>query len=125
MWKAVVMAELRKCGVTLDQAEKVAGKLLATLKKIQNLHTASDKKGMDAAMLDLPLYFAINPKTGKATPITGRNMSNEFETVMDPFGTSVSIISVLKILGAANEALNVTQASEGWDWDAEFDAGAV
>ena len=68
---------------------------------------------MDAAMLDLPLYFAINPKTGKATPITGRNMSNEFETVMDPFGTSVSIINVLKILGAANEALNATQASEG------------
>ncbi len=55
VYKAVVMAELRKCGVTLDQAEKVAGKILATLKKNQNLDTASDKEGMDAAMLDLPL----------------------------------------------------------------------
>ena len=68
MTKAAVMAELRKCGASLDQAEKMAGKFLVTLKKAHKFHVACDDKGLDATVHDVPFFFAIKPNTGVVTP---------------------------------------------------------
>lgn len=98
--KAVLMAELRKCGVALDRAEKLAAKFLRTMKKIQRHHSKSEQKKLDAALLDIPFYFAVNPRTGEATAITAHIGRDLFRTVMAPFAPSVTIIYAFDIVTA-------------------------
>ncbi len=113
--KAVMMAELRKCGASLDQAEKMANKFLAMMKKIHSFHMASDDKGLDAAIIDLPLYFAIKPRTGVVTPITRDNGAKFFRDVMEPFGASVSFINVFEVMAAVDKGLGLDPGSQTID----------
>ena len=109
--KAVLMAELRKCGVVLGRAEKLAEQFLRSMKKIQRLHSVSDEKGLDAALLDIPFYFAIKPATGEATAITGRNGIDLFRNVLAPFAPSVTIIYAFEIMQAI-EVLHLTETPD-------------
>ena len=107
--KVAVMAELRKCGVPLDQAEEWAVEFFAG---VDWFRKPSERDSDASRLLKAHFYYAIKPKTGTVVPIIAREAANTFGEVMARFGSSITIINMLEIVNAASAALAVESAPD-------------
>ncbi len=96
--KVTVMAELRKCGVPLDQAQKW-GSEIAAEHHLQFEIPGDFEGNREEWPLTQPAIYAIAPSTGDVIPIMpGEAEENNFAEIIDRFGVSVTFIDIPKLI---------------------------
>jgi hypothetical protein len=96
--KVAVMAELRKCGVPLDQAQKW-GSEIAAEQHLQFEIPGDFVGNREEWPRTQPAIYAIAPSTGDVIPIMpGEAEENNFAEIIDRFGVSVIFIDIPKLI---------------------------
>ena len=101
--KAALMAELRKCGLSLPTAQQEAENFLET---VRTLKGRSDK-----GWQSVPLYFGINPGTDSVIRIPANRAGESFDGLMAEFGPTLLVVDVASIVESVKKALGEEAAA--------------
>ena len=102
--KAALMAELRKCGLSLLTAQHGAEYFLKTAR---TRWEQSDKVWQQT----LPIYFAIKPGADYVIPIHGHRADKSLDWLMQAFGPTLLVVDVLNIVQSVQKALGKEEAA--------------
>jgi hypothetical protein len=110
--KVTVMAELRKCGVPLDQAQKWGSEIAAEHHRQFEIDKPGDLEGDREWLLTQPVFYAITPSTGDVIPIMpDEAVENSLGKIIDRFGVSVTFINIPKIFADMSKRYEQVQES--------------
>ena len=112
VFKAALMAELRKHGLRLPACQDWAEHF------IENLKTFGGG-GKDEDALRVPFFYVIKPDSGTVVPITGSDWEAPLNEIMFKYGPSVLVIDILGFLKFVSAALDddLEEAGPGQDGD--------
>ena len=99
VFKAGLMAELRKHGVSLPACQDWAEHFIENLKIFGGGGTAEDA-------LRVPFFYVIKPDSGTVVPITASDWEKPLNEIMFKYGPSVLIIDILGFLKFVSAALD-------------------
>ena len=102
--KAALMAELRKCGLSLLTAQYGAEYFLKTARTRRE---RSDKGWRQT----LPMYFAIKPGADYVIPIHVHRADKSLDWLMKEFGPTLLVVDVLNIVQSVQKALGTEEAA--------------
>ena len=98
IFKAAFMAELRKCGLGLETAQRGAEYFLET---VRTLKGPSDKGWWET----VPMYFAIKPGTDSVISIPADRAGKNLHGLMKEFGPTLLVVDVFSIVESVAKAL--------------------
>ena len=101
---AALMAELRKCGLSLLTAQHGAEYFLKTARTRRE---RSDKGWRQT----LPMYFAIKPGADYVIPIHVHRADKSLDWLMKESGPTLLVVDVLSIVKSVEKALGTEEAA--------------
>ncbi len=111
--KAVLMAELRKHGVSLPVCDEWANYFLKSISEV--------KTPADVNVLTVPVCYVIKPNTGTVFPVSATDSLESLNKLLARYGPTVLIVD---IVGLLRSAMALLQAYDPADDLEESDAGA-